>query len=166
VSAEGRPGTGSGGARFPEVEGRSLEGRRLILPADFEARLNVAAVAFHRHHQKDVDSWTANFEALEADLGVATWEIPTISGRWGPVRRFIDGGMASAITDAKTRAHTVTVYGDTSRMTRALGLPDLEQIAVVLCEPSGRVHWLGRGARSAAAAVALREAVASAAGNS
>jgi hypothetical protein len=170
VSAEGRPGTGPGAssreARFPEVEGRSLEGRRLDLPGDFGNGLNVAAIAFHRRHQKDVDSWAADFKALENDFGIATWEIPTISGRWGPARRFIDGGMASAITDRKTRARTVTVYGNTNRMTRALGLSDREQIAVVLCEPSGSVHWIGHGARSAAAAVALREAASSAAGTS
>jgi hypothetical protein len=147
-------------ARFPELEGRSLEGRRLILPADFEPGLNVVAVAFHRHHQRDVDTWIEDFETLEAGIGASAWEIPTISGRWSPARRFIDGGMASAIKDARTRARTVTVYGNTSRMTRALGLPDRDQIAVVLCEPSGRVHFMARGPRSDRAARELSAAAA------
>lgn len=150
--------------RFPSVEGRSLDGRKLRFPADFATGLNVAAVAFHRHHQRDVDSWAADFAGLEREFRVTSWEVPTISGRWSPVRRFIDGGMASAIADARIRAHTVTVYGDTERMTRGLGLPDRHAIAVVLCDPSGHVHWLGRGARTAEAAEALRSAAAAQAG--
>ena len=141
---------------FPTVEARSLDGRTITLPAELEADLNLLAVAFHRHHQSDVDSWSEEFAALEDAHGVVTYEVPTISGRWGPARRFIDGGMATAIKDAKVRAHTLTVYGNTSRMTDGLNLPDRDRIAVVLCHREGEVSWLGRGPRTEQLAADLR----------
>lgn len=146
----------AGGPRFPTVEARSLDGRTLTLPADLEGEINLLAVAFHRHHQRDVDSWSEEFGALEAEHGVVTYEIPTISGRWGPARRLIDGGMAAAIKDARVRAHTLTVYGSTSRMTDGLELPDRNLIAVVLCDRTGKVTWLGRGSRTDRLAADLR----------
>ncbi len=147
---------GAGRRAFPTVEARSLDGRTLTLPTDLEGDLNLLAVAFHRHHQSDVDSWAGEFAAIECAHGVVTYEVPTISGRWGPARRFIDGGMAAAIKDAKVRAHTLTVYGDTSRMTRGLDLPDRDQIAVVLCDQQGEVAWFGRGPRRDPLAAELR----------
>jgi hypothetical protein len=146
---------------FPSVEGRSLDGRTVWLPGDLEGELNLLAVAFHRRHQKDVDSWSAEFRSLESRYeSLAAYEIPTISGRWKPARRFIDGGMSAAIPDPRTRARTVTVYGDTSRITDALELPDREQIAVVLGRRDGRVVWLGRGRHSEDPAAGLRAVLA------
>ena len=154
---DGAAGVGGAERRtFPTVEARSLEGRKLTLPADLEGELKLLAVAFHRHHQRDVDSWSEEFAAIEAEYAVPSYEVPTISGRWGPARRFIDGGMAAAINDAKVRARTLTVYGDTSRMIDGLDLPDRDRIAVVLCDRSGGVNWLGRGPRTDRLASDLR----------
>lgn len=147
---------------FPAVEARSLDGRRLMLPSELEGRPNLLAVAFRRNHQGDVDSWAGDFAAAERDHpGLCSYEIPVISRRWSPARGFIDGGMAAAIRKPEVLARTLTVYGDVSRVSDALGLPDRSQIAVVLCDRDGVVRWLWRGARSAAAAAELSEALAS-----
>ena len=146
---------------FPTVEARALDGRRLILPDDLDGRRNVLAVAFQRRHQSDVDTWLDEFESLKKDHeDLFTGEVPTLSRRWAPVRGFIDGGMAAAIPDPRTRATTMTVYGDVSRVSDSLGLPDREKIAVVLCDREGQVAWLHRGPRSDEAASGLRAALA------
>ena len=132
--------------RFPEVEGRSLEDEDVILPSGLEGDRNLLAVAFHRTHQRDVDTWIPLFRELEEKVpGLAGYEIPTISGGWSPVRRFIDGGMKAAIPDPLTRRRTVTVYGDVGRVTGALGLSGREEIAVVLCDREGEVSWMATG---------------------
>jgi len=146
---------------FPTVEARALDGRKLILPDELDGGRNLLAVAFQRRHQTDVDTWLDDFESLEKDHeDLFTGEVPTLSRRWTPVRGFIDGGMAAAIPDPRTRASTMTVYGDVSRVSDSLGLPDREQIAVVLCDREGRVFWLHRGPRSDESAAGLRAALA------
>lgn len=132
--------------RFPEVEGRSLEDETVRLPDGLEGSLNLLAIAFHRTQQREVDTWTPLFRELEAEVsGLAGYEIPTISGGWRPVRRFIDGGMKTAIPDPLTRRRTVTVYGDVGKVTDGLGLPNRNRIAVVLCDREGEIAWMARG---------------------
>ena len=131
---------------FPEVDGRSLEDEAVVLPAGLEGDVNLLAVAFHRTHQRDVDTWIPLFRKLEAEgEGLAGYEIPTISGGWKPMRWFIDGGMKAAIPDRLTRRRTVTVYGDVARVTDALGLTGRDEIAVVLCAREGRIGWMTTG---------------------
>jgi hypothetical protein len=142
---------------FPSVEARALDGRRLTLPDGLPGERNLLAVAFHRRHQSDVDTWAEDFEAFrDAHPDLFTGEVPTISRRWTPARSFIDGGMAAAIPDPRTRASTMTVYGDVSRVSESLGLPDREQIAVLLCDRQGLISWIRRGPRTEEAAAALR----------
>ena len=146
---------------FPAVEARSLDGRRLMLPSELGGERNLLAVAFRRNHQGDVDSWLEDFAAAEAaDPALRSYEIPVISRRWSPARGFIDGGMAAAIRDPEVLARTLTVYGDVSRVSDALGLPDRSQIAVVLCDRDGVVEWLRQGSRTEAPAAELREVLA------
>lgn len=131
---------------FPQVEGRSLEDEAVALPSGLEGEVNLLAVAFHRTHQRDVDTWIPLFRELEATVpGLAGYEIPTISGGWKPVRKFIDGGMKAAIPDPLTRRRTVTVYGDVGKVTGGLGLTGREEIAVVLCDRAGEVLWMTTG---------------------
>jgi len=133
--------------RFPEVEGKSLDGRVLQLPADLEGEINLVAVAFHRSHQAEVDTWKEVFSSLENEYeGLVTYEVPTISGRWKPMRPLIDGGMTAAIPDPVTRSRTVTVYGDTRKLTGPLELETTDRIAVVLTDRQGRISWIARGA--------------------
>ncbi|MFM9127584.1 MAG: hypothetical protein ACKOTA_08530 [Solirubrobacterales bacterium] len=68
--------------------------------------------------------------------------------------------MAAAIRDPEVLARTLTVYGDVSRVSDALGLPDRSQIAVVLCDRDGVVRWLRQGRLTDAAAAELREVLA------
>ena len=75
---------------FPRVEGRSLEDEAVLLPSGLEGEVNLLAVAFHRTHQRDVDTWIPLFRSLESEVpGLVGYEIPTISGGWKPVRKFI-----------------------------------------------------------------------------
>lgn len=145
---------------LPEIDVRSLDGARLVIPRDLEGVRNILAVAFHRTQQSSVDTWTPEFARLEqADPSLVSYEIPVISRRWGPLRPLIDGGMTAAIPDPKTRAHTLTSYTDVGRVTRALGLEDTDRIAVAVADREGRIEWLHRGDRSDRAADSLRDAL-------
>ncbi|MFN8130526.1 MAG: hypothetical protein U0R70_03130 [Solirubrobacteraceae bacterium] len=151
----------TGGPRVPAIDARGLDGRAWSVPADLEGERNLVAFAFHRHQQADVDTWIPDLEAAAAsDPAVRAYEIPTISRRWAPARRFIDGGMVAGIPDPAARARTLTAYTEVGRVTRALGLAGTDDIAIVLCDRSGAVAWMAEGPRNGAAAEALAAALA------
>ena len=145
---------------LPEIEVRSLEGERLVIPRDLEGKRNLLAIAFQRQQQQAVDTWVPEFERLEqADPDLVAYEVPVISRRWGPFRPVIDGGMTAAIPDPKTRAHTLTTYTDVGRVKRALGIDDSDRIVVVLADREGGITWFHRGERSDEAVAGLDSAL-------
>ena len=150
--------------RFPRIQARSLEREQFDLPGEFEGRRNVAVVAFRREQQQLVDTWLPFLLALEAEQDdLRVYEVPTISRRWGPARRFIDGGMALGIADRQARARTLTSYTDVDLVQRALGLRDDTTIATVLTGRDGRISWMATGAFSERAGEELTAALAPAA---
>ena len=147
--------------RFPDIQARSLEREHYDLPGEFEGRRNVAVVAFRREQQQLVDTWLPFLLALEAERNdLRVYEIPAISRRWTPARRFIDGGMAVGIADREACARTLTSYTDVGRVQQALGLPDDTTIATVLTGRDGRITWMTTGAFTEPTGADLRAALA------
>jgi hypothetical protein len=136
---------------FPRVEGSNLEGRRFLLPADFEAEFNVVIVAFRRKQQADVDSWLSFLaEQKVRERGVRVYELPTLNRSYTIMRRFIDGGMARGIPEKATRAATITLYVEKSRFKKTLAISTEDRIVTMVVARDGRVHWTADGRFTAA----------------
>ena len=130
---------------FPSLIGTSLLGDEVRLPADLPAERTLVLCAFKQHQQAQVDRWieravrelgvAATPLGLAAGAGTAVIEVPCLGRQWRPMRRLIDGGMASSIAQPPILARTITVYGDVGAILKAIGAPQ-----------SGR----GPGARRAA----------------
>ena len=132
---------------FPQIRARNLEGLDVEVPDAFVGDRNIVAIAFHRSHQRLVDSWVPWFEQQAgSDPGLRFYELPTIGRIWAPVRNFIDGGMAAAIREPLILQRTLTIYGDVNRVTKPLGIEDRSTIALLLVDGSGHVLWRGGGA--------------------
>jgi hypothetical protein len=148
------------GTSFPQIDARNLQSLDVRLPDAFAGERNVVMIAFQRQHQSLVDSWVPWLEKESvSDPGLRFYEIPTIGRMWAPVRRFIDGGMASAIRVPEVLQRTLTVYGDVNRLTSPLGISDRSTITVVLVDRGGQVHWQGSGAFAPSAAEELKTAL-------
>ena len=146
--------------RFPEVAGRSLTDRTMHLPADFEGELNLAVVAFKRHQQDDVDTWTPALRTLAAQHPeLHVYEIPTLSGGYRIMRSVIDGGMRRGIPDSAVRAATVTLYIDKKPFKTALRIANEDSIQLFLVERGGRIRWRAAGRYAAGAFAQLEAAV-------
>lgn len=133
---------------FPRVEGRSLSGADVLLPADLPAPRTLALLAFQQRHQACVDRWIARAEEngvpgspLDLTSGDRTCvlEIPVLSTRWKLGRGFIDGGMASSIRVPRVLARTITVYTNVSAFQRLLGIPGSEDVQACVVTPAGEV---------------------------
>jgi hypothetical protein len=150
-----RSGTsGENVVRFPDVGGRTLLGDDVTLPAGLPADRTLAVVAFQQWHQSRVDLWIER--AIDAGvpattrghvqpMPVAVVEVPALSPRWRPVRRFIDGGMSAAIRDPDVLARTITVYTDVAAFRRALAIPSSDDVWAFVVRRDGSILASGHG---------------------
>ncbi|MEZ5144619.1 MAG: hypothetical protein R2726_19205 [Acidimicrobiales bacterium] len=126
---------------FPRVPARDLFGEEHELPGDLDGDRAIVVVAFHRRHQRDVDSWVPWLEErMAADAGLRFYEVPAIADRWSPVRPLIDGGMARGIGDPVVCRRTLTVYGDIRRLTDPLAIDDRGTVHLFLLDGEGLVR--------------------------
>jgi len=147
--------------RFPSLEARNLNGKRLSLPAGFGGARNVVLIAFRRWHQSLVDSWFPYLERImSTHPDLRAYELPLISSLYALARPLIDGGMAAAIPDPKVRERTLTVYTDVGRVTAALRIGNQSTITVLLVDREGRIFWRGEGAYAPERAAGLERALA------
>jgi ATP10 protein len=133
--------------KFPNVEGANLEGRKFNLPTDFEAKLNLVAIAFYQNHQELVNTWLPAVGRLTSKHSTLKfYELPTLSKENGLVRGFIDGGMRAGIPNKATREVTITLYLDRVAFLKAIGETSDRTIITLLVNQQGTILWRGRGA--------------------
>lgn len=139
---------GQAPARFPVVAGRSLLGVEIALPRGFPADRTLAVVAFQQWHQALVDRWIARAVAAgvpatsrgaAGTLPAAVVELPVLSARWRPARRFIDGGMAAGIRDPDILARTITLYTGLAAFRRSLAIADGRDVHALVVTRDGTI---------------------------
>jgi hypothetical protein len=154
--------------RFPCLVGKTLLGTELALPADFPAARTLAVIAFRQWQQGCVDRWIG--EAVDAGvpgtprgapqpMDTAVVELPVLSTRWRPARRFIDGGMTSGIGDPDVLARTATVYTDVGAFQRALGIPGSDLVHALVVTRDGEIVARAHGEPTADSWAPLRAAL-------
>jgi len=134
---------------LPELDGTSLLGDEVHLPGGLPAERTLVLFAFRQRHQPCVDRW---IDRAVQDLGVpgtplglafdaprAVVEVPCLGAQWRPLRRWIDGGMASGIGQPAILARTITVYGDTGRIVDALGAAGRDLVQARVARRTGEV---------------------------
>ncbi len=140
--------------RFPAVAGRSLLGVELALPGDLPAHRTLVVVAFQQRQQAGVDRWIARAVAAGVPatirdtagiMPVAVVEVPVLSGRWRPVRRFIDGGMTAGIGDPDVLARTITVYANVAAFQRSAAIPGSGEVQALVVTREGAILARGHG---------------------
>jgi len=146
--------------RFPNLRARDLEGTALDLPLALAGDPSVVIVAFERRQQATVDTWLPWLSGLRQRVpGTEVYEVPTLSRRWLPARRLIDGGMRAGIPDPSTRRRTLTTYTDIHAVLDALALDVTDTIAVVVVGSDGIILWQALGEYDTVLAAELERAV-------
>lgn len=137
-----------GADRFPPVPARSLAGDDLALPADLPGERTLVVVAFRQWQQACVDRWIDRAvesgvpptpRGTRSPMPTAVVEVPVLSTRWRPVRRFIDGGMSSGIGDPDVLARTFTAYTDVGAFQKALGIPGSDEVHCLVVARGGAI---------------------------
>ena len=134
---------------FPRLTGTSLLGDDVELPAGLPAERTLVLCAFKQHQQAQVDRWISRAVeelgvaptplGLDAAAATAVIEVPCLGRKWRPVRRFIDGGMASSIAQPPILARTITVYSGVSAILTALNAPSTADVQARVVRRSGEI---------------------------
>jgi len=137
---------GSDSAQFPTVSGFNLNRQEFELPRDFRGDLNLLFVPFLQPQQLIVNTWMPLANELEAIFPeLAYYELPTIDTLPALSRTFINEGMRAGIPDAKARERTITLYVDTARFMRAIGIPTKNDVHILLVDRRGGILWRTTG---------------------
>lgn len=131
---------------FPTISGTNLNGEDFELPQDFEGNANFVMMAFKRWQQEEVDTWIPLAKELQKEfVGFQYYELPTLSNWYRPLRGMIDGGMRGGIPDPNTRAITITVYTNKTRVMKSLKIESDDTIQLFLLNRDGKIVWRGSG---------------------
>jgi hypothetical protein len=150
--------------RLAPAVGRALDGTEHHLPRGLPAERTLVVLAFRQRQQADVDRWID----LAVALGVpgshhgaseprltAVVEVPVLGRRYLPARRFIDGGMVTAIRDPAVLARTITVYTDPAAYRRRCGVATADQVTAMLVDREGTASFQAIGPPTPASAQEL-----------
>jgi hypothetical protein len=152
---------GSDRVQFPTVSGFNLNRQELEFPRDFRGDLNLLFVPFLQPQQLIVNTWISFADELEASFPeFAYYEFPTIDALPALSRTFINEGMRAGIPNAKARERTITLYVDTARFMRAIGIPTKNDVHTLLVDRRGStIVWRTTGGFDAAKGGELTQAL-------
>jgi hypothetical protein len=146
---------------FPTVSGFNLERKELVLPRDLAGKLNILFVPFQRQHQATVDTWIPFAREMEATYDeVAHYELPTIDEMPMLSRTFLNEGMRAGIPDPVARERTITLYIDTAKFRQATGIPNRNEVHILLVNREGDILWRTTGRHNDEKAESLWRAIA------
>lgn len=143
---------------IPVLETADLNGKSLVWPKDLPAGKSLLIVAFARDQQSKIDAWVAGL-GLKAPNAPSWYEVPMIDNPGQVGRWFIDNGMRSGITDPQDRAHVTTIYGDKASLMKTMGLPNEEQVHLLVVDNQGRIYKRVSGDFSAPGRAAITQAM-------
>jgi hypothetical protein len=142
---------------FPTFAAKDLAGTALTLPKDLPGDRTILLVAFERHQQDDIDTWTQGMHLLGSKL--AWLELPVIQNPGAFMRWFIDGGMRRGITDHEIWKHVVTLYIDKAAFKKAVGIESEKTVYALVVDRQGHVLATVTGDYSEAGAAKLLDAI-------
>jgi hypothetical protein len=146
--------------KFPEVIGKSLDGKMFVLPRDFEGKLNVVFMAFQRAQQLAINTWLPTATLLE-DLypGLRYYELPVHSAINPIARWFLNRAMKVGIRYPGSREKTITLFLDKEPFRKALGISDEGNMHTFVLDQEARVVWHIEGSCDAEKAKNLSDAI-------
>ena len=127
------------------ISAKALDGTTVTLPQATLGFVSLVAIAFRRHAQGMIDSWTGPlFREFGGDPRVRIYEIPMISPFYRLMAGWIDRGMRSGIA-AYRHPFVVTYYGNLTPYKLALDMDEPALAYLFLLDRHGRIRWKGNG---------------------
>jgi len=132
--------------KFPSVNGRNLNRKKIKLPGELKGNINFLLLAFFQNQQKTIESWLNFASELEEKFNeLKYYEIPVIY-KMNKLNQFLlNESMKTSIKDKKIREKTITLYLEKPKFLSSLKFDDEKNIYVILIDKNGKILWKERG---------------------
>lgn len=146
---------------FPTLTSEDLNGATHTLPSGLPGDPTIVFIAYKQRQQDDVNTWVYGL-GLDPYTGPEFVELPVVGRGAVLMRRVIDNGMRSGITDTMMRERTITIYENPSVVNDPLGFSGRNDIRVLVVRQNGEVLFSTSGPATEVGMAELRAAYASA----
>ena len=145
------------GAKFPRIEGQTLEKIDVRLPEHFKNRITLLLIGYEQNSQFDIDRWLIGLEMTKT--AVEVYEIPAIRGMF-PVmfKTQINNGMRRGIPKDLWKG-VITVYKDGELIQKMTGNTNPNNTRCILLDAEGNISFFYDEGFSVSALTQLREAI-------
>jgi hypothetical protein len=134
------------GERLPELRGKFLTGREVVLPQSAEGRVALLLLGFTYKSRFAVQGWADRFRTqFQSDPRVTFYEVPMIGGMARLAKWFVDSGMRRG-TPEQDYEHVVTVYRGVDSWKRRVRFVEPDAAYLILLDRTGKVAWRHQGA--------------------
>lgn len=150
------------GDTLPRVQGTTLAGRQVTLPAASRGQTTLLLLGFTYDSRHAVERWAGWFrDAMRSRSDVALYEMPMLGGMARLGGWFIERGMRRH-TPADLHDRVITVYRGVDDWKRHLGVSRANEhdAFLIVAGPDGVVRWLHHGPLDVAAAGDLERTLA------
>lgn len=132
--------TSSLSSDFPQMKGINLKGEIINIPEYFSGKHNLIIVAYVRDQQADVDTWIEKLDQInEIFPDLKFYELPIIDKSSPLFRFYVNNGMRRGVTNPERRKVVITVYTDVKEFLQITKLQTIEEIAVFILDPNGKI---------------------------
>lgn len=149
---------------FPTVAAQTLAKRAVTFPQETAGKDGLLFVAFERDAQEQINSWlTPLLQQYVFSDEVSYYEVPMISGGYGMVATFIDGGMRRGVPQT-LHDRTATYYGPREAFFKALNITDTSKPYLFVLDKQGHIVFRTAGWYNGIDAQAANDAITDALG--
>lgn len=141
-------------ATLPTVEGETLAGAKLSLPAALKGKTALLVIGFTKDSQKQTELWT---KRLKTDLpNLDAWSIADLEDAPRLIRPMIMKAMRSA-TPKPRQDHFLILTKGGKPLKLATGATNNDDAYLVLLDAEGNIAWQTHGPVSDAAIAPVRQ---------
>ena len=137
------PGLVLGAAQFPSIEGETLSGQKITLPAEGAAGPVLLIIGFTHGSNEQTSYWA---KKIPKDL-VPTYSVATLGDAPKLMRRMIVHAIKNSVPKDQQERFVVT-YANDEKVKEAVGFKEPKEAYLALVAPNGNLKWTAHGAFS------------------
>jgi hypothetical protein len=138
---------------LPPIEGETLSGRKISLPAALEGKPAVLIIGFTRGSQTQTKAWSQRLRDQ-----FPAWSLAVLEDVPGLVRGIVARSIRKA-TPKEQHGHFVLIYRGENELKRAAGFARPDDAYILVIDASGAVHWSFRGPVTESAVEQVRQQI-------